>query len=97
MTSMTLADVKAHFSKVADRVEHTHERITVTRHGQPALVLISLDELEALEETLEVLSDPEAMSALRESNEAIARGDVHRFASAEDLLAHLRAQASSAA
>ena len=94
---MTLADVKAHFSKVADRVEHTHERIIVTRHGQPALVLMSLDEIESLEETIEVLSDPEAMAALRESNEAIARGDVHSFASADELLAHVRAQASAAA
>ena len=62
---MPLAAVKAHFSEVADRVEKQQERIVVTRNGRPALVLISPDDLESLEETLTILSDKRLMAKVR--------------------------------
>jgi antitoxin YefM len=63
--TMPLAAVKAHFSEVADRVEKEQERIVVTRNGRPALVLISPDDLESLEETLAILSDRRLMAKIR--------------------------------
>jgi antitoxin YefM len=74
--TLPLAEVKAKFSEMVDRVEHTHDRITVTRNGRRAAVLISAEELESLEDTLELLSDPEAMAELRESLQALAAGDL---------------------
>ena len=53
-----------------------HERIIVTRNGRPAAVLISPDDLENLEETLAVMSDPQLMEQIRDSEVAIASGDV---------------------
>jgi prevent-host-death family protein len=84
--TMPLAAVKAHFSEVADRVEKQQERIVVTRNGRPALVLISPDDLESLEETLAILSDKRLMAKIRkgiaEANTAqgipIERGLVSR-------------------
>lgn len=73
--TLPLAEVKAKLSEMVDRVEHTHDRITVTRNGRPAAVLISPDELASLEETLELLSDPEAMAQLRAARTAVAEGD----------------------
>jgi prevent-host-death family protein len=64
---MPLAEIKNHLSEVVDEVVTTQARVTITRHGRPAAVLISIDELSAIEETLEVLSDPETVAALRES------------------------------
>jgi antitoxin YefM len=72
---MPLVEVKAKFSEMVDRVEHTHDRITVTRNGRPVAVLISPDDLAALEDTLELLSDPAAMEQLRESRTAYAQGE----------------------
>ena len=63
--TMPLAAVKAHFSEVADRVEKQQERIVVTRNGRPALVLISPDDLESLEETLAILSNKRLMAKVR--------------------------------
>ncbi len=60
---------------MVDRVEHTHDRIVVTRRGKSAAVLISPEELASLEDTLELLSDPEAISAIAESRSAYAAGD----------------------
>jgi antitoxin YefM len=73
--TLPLAEVKAKFSEMVDRVEHTHDRITVTRNGRPAAVIISPDDLAALEDTLELLSDPEAMEQLRASRAAHESGD----------------------
>ena len=50
--TLPLARVKAKFSEMVDRVEHTHDRIIVTRNGRPAAVLISPEELDSLEDTL---------------------------------------------
>jgi prevent-host-death family protein len=63
--TMSLAAVKAHFSEVADRVEQQQERIVVTRNGRPAVVLISPDDLESLEETLAILSDRRLLAKVR--------------------------------
>ncbi len=73
---LPLAEVKAKFSEMVDRVEHTHDRITVTRNGRRAAVLISPEELDSLEDTLELLSDPAALAQLRDSERAVAAGDV---------------------
>ena len=63
--TMSLATVKAHFSEVADRVEKQQERIVVTRNGRPAVVLISPDDLESLEETLAILSDRRLLAKIQ--------------------------------
>lgn len=72
--TLPLAQVKSKFSEMVDRVEHTHDRIIVTRNGRPAAVLISPDDLASLEDTLELLSDPDAMRQLAEAKRA-ADGD----------------------
>lgn len=74
--AQSLATVKAKFSEMVDRVEHTHDRIIVTRNGHAAAVLISPDELASLEDTLDLLSDPTAMDELAASRRAYAAGDV---------------------
>lgn len=78
MGTESLRQVRDHLSEVVDRVEHEHERVTLTRNGRPAAVLISPDDLAQLEETLEVLGDPEALAEIREADAAYARGDVVR-------------------
>ena len=78
MSTESLRAVRDHLSEVVDRVEHHHERVVVTRNGQPAAVIISPDDLAQLEETIDVLSDPAALADIREADAAYARGDVIR-------------------
>jgi antitoxin YefM len=65
--TLPLSSVKARFSELVDRVEDQHERVVVTRNGKMAAVLISHDDLESLEETLAILSDPALMEQIQES------------------------------
>ena len=78
MTTEALRTVKDRSSKYVDRVEHEHERVIVTRNGRPAIVLISTDDLERLEETIDVLSVADAMAGIGDADAAVARGDVVR-------------------
>ena len=64
---MPLKDVKNHLSEVVDRVEREHERVVITKHGRPAAVVVSVDDLESLEQTLDILSRPALIKQIRES------------------------------
>jgi prevent-host-death family protein len=72
--TLSLAAVKDRFSEIVDRVNKQHDRVIVTRNGVPAVVVVSVEELESLEETLEILSDRDTVAALRESEQQIAEG-----------------------
>ena len=84
---MPLSDVRSVLSSVVERVEATHERVTITRNGRPAAVLVSPVDLESLEETLDVLSDPATMQRLREGEAAVAAGEVVDDAGLREMLA----------
>jgi prevent-host-death family protein len=73
--TLPLATVKARFSELVDRVARQQDRVIVTRNGQPAVVLVSTDDLERLEETLAVMSDRSLAAQIRESKKAAARGE----------------------
>jgi prevent-host-death family protein len=74
-TTLSLADVKAHLSELVGRVNSEHERVTVTVHGKPSAVLIATEDLESLEDSLAVLSDPDTMQRLVASEAELARGE----------------------
>ncbi|MDQ1287645.1 MAG: antitoxin YefM [Actinomycetota bacterium] len=65
METTSLADAKARLSELIATVAGTWERVVITKNGRPAAVLMAVEDLEALIETLEVLSDSEAMAAIR--------------------------------
>lgn len=73
--TLPLAEVKSHLSELVSRVHSQHERVTVTVHGRPSAVLLAVEDLEALEETIAVLSDPDAMRQLAASDAELERGE----------------------
>jgi prevent-host-death family protein len=76
METLPPSEVKARLSELVDRVVEEHERIVITRNGRPAAVLVSPDDLESVEETLAVMSDPELMESIREGPRDIEQGNV---------------------
>src|SRR5258705_4501888 len=74
-TPVPLSEAKARLSELARRVRQQHERITLTRNGEAEVVLMSVDDLEGLEMTLELLSDSAAVSRIAEGLAALSRGE----------------------
>lgn len=73
---LPLAEIKKRLSEIVDGVEQRHDRVLLTRNGRPAAVILSPEDLEALEETLDILSDPKAMRAIRKAQREVEAGDV---------------------
>ena len=64
---LPLAEVKNRLSEVVDEVEREHGRVVITKHGRPAAVVLSIHDLESLEETLDILSSDQLLADIRES------------------------------
>lgn len=70
---MPLSEAKDKLSAMVEQAERTHEIVTITRHGRPAAVLMAVEDLESLHETLFWLSQPgvrEDITATRRDVEA---------------------------
>ena len=72
--TVPFTDARATLSDLLDLVEHEQEPIVITRKGKPVAIVMSVAEWESWEETIDVLSDPEAMEALRASEEDVKAG-----------------------
>ena len=70
-----LTEAKDKLSSLVDEAEATHEIITITKHGRPAAVLMSADDLESLRETIFWLSKPGVSESVAEGRQAIATSD----------------------
>lgn len=76
MTQITVREARSTFAELIGRANEHHERIVLTNHGKPVAVLIGIDDFESVMETLDVLGDPETMTALAASETDIAEGRV---------------------
>src|SRR5260370_31364283 len=74
-TPVPLSEAKARLSELTRRVRQQHERITLTRNGEAEAVLLSVDDLDGLEMTLEILGDSEVVARISESLAALGRGE----------------------
>jgi antitoxin YefM len=74
MSTLSVGDARNSFSRLLAEVESTHERVTITRHGQPVAVVLSPDDLASLEETLHILSTPGAAEAIAEGTAELDAG-----------------------
>ena len=66
--------MKAKLSELVDEVESRDERIVITRRGRPAAILVSQDDLESWQETLEITSDRTLMTEIRRCIRQVERG-----------------------
>ena len=89
MTTLSLADARAALSKHIESAVTTHERFEITRNGARVAVLLSAEDYDALLETVDILSNPDEVSALRT---AIAELDTDDVSSADEVRAAMRAR-----
>lgn len=92
MTAIPLGDARDHLSEHVADVQRTHNRVTITRYGRPAAVLISTEELESLDETVDILSTPGALEEIREAEAQLDRGEYVTAAEMSRILDDRRAR-----
>jgi len=77
MNPLTISEARKALLDLPEKLARTPERaVTVTRRGQPVLAILPWEFYESVVETLEVLGDPEMVTALRESLDDLTRGRV---------------------
>ncbi|MDR1386925.1 MAG: type II toxin-antitoxin system Phd/YefM family antitoxin [Propionibacteriaceae bacterium] len=74
MSTVHVAEAKAKLSQYVLSVQRTHERVTITRNGVPAAVMVSPEDLESLEETLAIMSDRGLMAEIAEAKSELDAG-----------------------
>ena len=72
--TVPFTEARASLSELLDYVQAEQEHVVITRNGKQVALLMSMDEFESWEETVEVLSDEETMAALKRSEEDVKAG-----------------------
>ena len=75
MTTLSLAEARANLSKLVESAVTTHERFEVTRNGDRVAVLLGADDYDSLLETLDILSNPDEVAAIRAAMDGVIGDD----------------------
>ncbi len=82
MTTVSATTARTNLYNLIDEVSASGKRVGITKKGETKAVLVSQEDLASLEATLDVMSDPDLMKAIREGDEDIKAG---RFVSLEEV------------
>ena len=76
MQSLPMVEARNRLTTLPEELEQDKESgaIAITRRGKPVLAVMSWELYECLTETLEVMSDPEMMAALRQDIKDVKEG-----------------------
>lgn len=74
MKTLPFTEARRGLSKLVDQVSKDHDYVLITKQGKPKAVLMSADEFESWEETIEILSDPKARRTIRRSLRELEAG-----------------------
>ena len=73
--TVPVRELRANLSRLLSDVVDRRDHVLVTRNGRPAAALVPVDEYEALEESAEILSDPDALAALKAGLAELSRDE----------------------
>jgi prevent-host-death family protein len=93
MRMLAMGDVRSRLAELLDEIEATHERIVITRRGRPSVVLLAVEDLDSMEETLDIMNDPGLVAAIQEGEADAAAGNTYTV---DEVIEGLRAQARPA-
>jgi prevent-host-death family protein len=73
MKVLPLSQVKTRLSELVGVVERRDEAITITRNGKAVAIIVSKDEYDGWQETVEILRDAELLREIRDGVRKLAR------------------------
>ena len=88
MITIPLSEARARLSELVDEAVRTHQRVEITRNGRRTAILMSADDFDSVEETLDILADPVAMREIEQGLREAREGKLH---TREEVEAEMRA------
>jgi antitoxin YefM len=73
MKTMPLSEVKTKLSELVDAVERRDEVVSITRNGKPVAMIVSKEEYESWQETIDIMRDAKLMREIRKGIQALKR------------------------
>jgi len=83
--TLDISEARKEFNRLDERLD-TEPLIYITRHGRKAFAVVNVEYMRTVLETIDILSDPEALDTLRRSMEDIREGRLHDHAEVEQEL-----------
>ena len=83
MDAISYTAARANLAQTMKRVCVDHEPLIITRNGEPSVVMVSLDDFKALEETAYLLRSPRNARRLMDAIESLEAGQCQEHALAE--------------
>ncbi len=77
--TLSLKEARSQFSAIVGRVGRLSERVVVTKNGVPKAVVMGAEEFDSWVETLELLSNPKAVKALKRGMKEAKAGKFRSF------------------
>ncbi|MEO7400174.1 MAG: type II toxin-antitoxin system prevent-host-death family antitoxin [Polaromonas sp.] len=74
MDAITYSAARANLATTMDRVCNDHEALIITRNGEQSVVMLSLEDFQALEETAYLLRNPANAKRLLAAAEQLRAG-----------------------
>ena len=74
MDAITYSSARANLARTMDRVCNDHEPLIITRNGEQSVVMLSLEDFQALEETAYLLRSPANARRLLSATAQLAAG-----------------------
>lgn len=74
MDAITYSSARANLARTMDRVCDDHEALIITRNGEQAVVMLSLEDFQSLEETAYLLRNPSNAKRLLAAAEQLTAG-----------------------
>ena len=87
-TTLSISEARKRIFQIADAVQKPHLHYTLTENGRPKAVIMSAEEFESWQETLEVMQEcPGLDKDIEEAEEDIRSGAYLNYPTLEEILA----------
>ena len=74
VNTVTLKNLRPELPEVVDLIDSKLDRYIITKHGRPVVVMLSVDDYESMLETIDILSDKQAVARIKKSKQEIREG-----------------------
>lgn len=75
---MTITEARKNLYAVVDEAEHPGVAVALTHNGTPKVIVMSFEEYEGWQETMEIMADPELDKELEEAMKEMKAGNLHK-------------------